>query len=131
VTDIRRRVTRLRLPRICYLHIPAIDAHQSAAFYEQVFGWNIRHRDTHRPSFDDATANVSGAWFTDRVPSGEAGLLISIWVENIDATLALVVAHGGEIVEAPHPDSPGSTSYIATFRDPAGNLIGLYREGPN
>src|ERR1035441_1620785 len=41
-----------------------------------------------------------------RVPSGEAGLLPSIWVDNIDATLALVAAHGGEIVEAPHHDAP-------------------------
>jgi predicted enzyme related to lactoylglutathione lyase len=41
-----------------------------------------------------------------------------------------VAAHGGEIVEAPHHDAPDSTSWIATFRDPAGNLIGLYQEGP-
>lgn len=130
VSEIEDRITRLPRPRLCYLQIPAVDAHRSAAFYEQVFGWNIRHRDTNRPSFDDATGNVSGAWFTDRVPSGEAGLLPSIWVDNIDATLALVAAHGGEIVEAPHHDAPDSTSWIATFRDPAGNLIGLYQEGP-
>jgi len=30
----------------------------------------------------------------------------------------------------PYPESPGSTSLIATFRDPAGNLIGLYQEEP-
>ena len=39
-------------------------------------------------------------------------------------------AHGGVVVEAVHPDSPGSACWIATFRDPAGNLIGLYQEGP-
>jgi predicted enzyme related to lactoylglutathione lyase len=91
-------------PRICYLQIPAIDAHQSAAFYEKVFGWNIRHRDTPRPSFDDASEIVSGCWETGWEPSRKAGLLPSIYVESIDATLALVVTNGGKVVESPHPD---------------------------
>jgi predicted enzyme related to lactoylglutathione lyase len=123
------RVALLRRPRLCYLEIPAVDVHQSVGFYEKVFGWTIRHRDTSRPSFDDATGNVSGAWVTDREISRQAGLLPSIWVDSIDATLTHVAAQGGAIVKAPHPDSPGSTSWIATVRDPAGNLIGLYQEG--
>jgi predicted enzyme related to lactoylglutathione lyase len=49
-------------------------------------------------------------------------------VDSIDATLAEAAAHGGAVVEAPHPDSPGSAGAIATFRDPAGNVIGLYQE---
>jgi uncharacterized glyoxalase superfamily protein PhnB len=117
------RLAQLRRPRLCYLQIPAVDAARSAAFYEKVFGWNIRGRETSHPSFDDATGNVSGAWFTG------PGLLPYIWVDNIDATLALAAAQGGIVVESGHSDSPGSTSGIATFRDPAGNLIGLYQEG--
>lgn len=130
VSEIKGRIALLPRPRLCYLQIPAADVHQSAAFYEQVFGWNIRHRDTDHPSFDDATGNVSGAWITGRSPSRDPGLLPFIWVDNIDATLTRVAAHGGEVAEAPHLDSPGSTSWIATFRDPAGNLIGLYQEDP-
>ena len=130
VTEIQDRITMLPRPRLCYLQIPAVDARQSAAFYERVFGWNIRHRDSDHPSFDDATGNVSGAWFTGRKPSGEAGLLPSIWVDDIDATLALAVSQGGEVVLAPQHDAPDSTSWIATFRDPAGNCIGLYQESP-
>jgi predicted enzyme related to lactoylglutathione lyase len=124
------RLALLRRPRLCYLQIPAVDPQQSAAFYEKVFGWNIRDRDSTHPSFDDATGNVSGAWFTGREISREAGLLPSIWVDSVDATLAEITASGGEVVEAPHPDFPDSTSWIANFRDPAGNLIGLYQEGP-
>jgi predicted enzyme related to lactoylglutathione lyase len=111
------------------MEIPAMDAHRSAAFYEKVFGWNIRHRDSDRPSFDDATGTVSGAWVTGRNISHEPGLLPYIWVDDIDAVLTGAAAHGGAVVETPHPDHPGSTSWIATFRDPAGNLIGLYQEG--
>jgi hypothetical protein len=115
-------------PRWCYLEIPAIDVGQSAAFYEKVFGWNIRHRDSDRPSFDDATGNVSGTWVIGRPASRKPGLLPYVWVDGIDATLTQVISLGGEVVEAPHLDSPGG-QWIATFRDPAGNMIGLYQEG--
>jgi len=130
VTDLQRRPPRLPRPSLCYLQIPAVDPRQSAAFYERVFGWNIRHRDTSHPSFDDAAGNISGAWVTGRTPAGgpENGILPYVWVDDIDATLALVAAQGGELVEARHPDTPGGTCYIATFRDPAGNVVGLYQE---
>ena len=124
------RLALLPRPRFCYLGIPATNAHRSAVFYEEVFGWNIRHRDTARPSFDDATGNISGAWVTDRDVSRDAGLLPSIWVDNIDAALTQVAAHGGVIVEPVRHDSPGSSSWIATFQDPAGNMLRLYQEGP-
>ena len=123
------RLALLRRPRFCYMEIPAVDVHQSAAFYESVFGWNIRHRDTARPSFDDATGNVSGTWVTGPKIAGEPGLLPYIWVDSIDTTLAKVKANGGAVVEGTHQDSPDSNSWIAKFRDPAGNVIGLYQEG--
>ena len=128
VSEISNRVALLPRPRLCYLEIPAIDLRQSIAFYEKVFGWNIRHRDSNHPSFDDATGDVSGAWVTGRDISRKPGLLPYIWVDSIDATLSQVAAHGGEVVEATHLDSPGGEK-IATFRDPAGNMIGLYQEG--
>ncbi|HEV2386281.1 MAG TPA: VOC family protein [Candidatus Acidoferrales bacterium] len=128
VGEIKSRVKLLPRPRLCYLEIPAINLRQSVAFYEKIFGWNIRRRDSDRPSFDDATGNVSGAWVTGRAISREAGLLPYIWVDNIDAILAEAAAHGGEVVHSRRLDSPGG-EWIATLRDPAGNLIGLYQEG--
>jgi predicted enzyme related to lactoylglutathione lyase len=130
VAQIKSRVALLPRPRFCYLEIPAVDAHQSAVFYEKVFGWNIRNRESDRPSFDDATGYVSGAWVTGRDVSREPGLLPYIWVDGIDEILTRAAVHGGAVVETPHPDHPGSTSWIATFRDPAGNLMGLYQEAP-
>jgi predicted enzyme related to lactoylglutathione lyase len=119
----------LRRPRFCYVEIPAVDVQQSVAFYEKVFGWNIRHRDTPRPSFDDAAGNVSGAWVKGRDAARDPGLLPYIWVDSIDATLAEVTAHGGVVVGAPHAHSSDGATASATFRDPAGNVIGLYQEG--
>jgi len=122
------RLALAKRPRICYLEIPAVNVHASAGFYEKVFGWNIRSRETARPSFDDATGVVSGAWVAGRKSASEGGLLPYIWVDGIDAVLAAAAANGGVVVEGVRHDSPGSTSWIATFRDPAGNLIGLYQE---
>jgi predicted enzyme related to lactoylglutathione lyase len=115
-------------PSFCYIEIPALDAQQSAAFYEKVFGWNIRHRDTNRPSFDDASGHISGAWVTGQPASSNLSLLPYIWVDDIDAILEKAAAHGASVAERSHPDHPGGSSLIATFRDPAGNLIGLYEE---
>ena len=130
VAKIQSPLELLPRPRFCYVEIPALDVHQSAAFYEKVFGWNIRKRDSARPSFDDATGSISGAWVANRAMSREPGLLPYIWVDGIDAVLARVASEGGQVIEAPHPDHPGGTSWIATFHDPAGNLIGLYQEAP-
>lgn len=122
------RLRQLARPRICYLEIPAKDARASAEFYEKAFGWNIRHQETERPSFDDATGDVSGAFVTGRAISREAGLLPYIWVDDIEKVFAQCVKHGAESVEAPRPESAGASFWIATLRDPAGNLLGLYEE---
>jgi len=124
------RLALLPRPRFCYFEIPAQDVHLSAAFYAKVFSWNIRTQDSSHPSFDDATGNISGTWVTDREPARNAGLLPSIWVENIDVSLAMVAAHGGAILEPVQSVSPDGSAWIATFRDPAGNVLRLYTEGP-
>ena len=38
-----------RTGKICYLEIPAIDIAESAQFYQQVFGWQIRQRNAAQP----------------------------------------------------------------------------------
>jgi predicted enzyme related to lactoylglutathione lyase/uncharacterized glyoxalase superfamily protein PhnB len=115
-------------PRFCYVEIPAVDAGASARFYEGVFGWKIRDWDSARPRFDDAAGNISGAWVTGRAAAHPPGLLPYIWVDDLRATVELAIAHGGEILQAPNPDTPGGNCWIATFRDPGGNVLGLYQE---
>ncbi len=123
VSETGSSVERLPGPRGCYLEIPAIDTRQSAAFYEKVFGWSIRHEDSDRPTFADPATYVSGTWISDREPVRTPGVLPYIWVRQIDDILARVIANGGEVVETDHAGN-------ATFRDPAGNVIGLFQEGP-
>ncbi|MHB1458024.1 MAG: VOC family protein [Armatimonadota bacterium] len=110
--------------KICYIEIPAVDIEVSAAFYEAVFGWRIRRMEG-RTAFDDIVNEVSGAWVTGRKPSIEAGVLIYIMVDSVEASADLVVAHGGKIVQPIGMDDPEIT---ARFSDPAGNVFGLYQE---
>jgi predicted enzyme related to lactoylglutathione lyase len=60
-----------------------------------------------------------------RPPAREPGLLIYVMVDNVAATVETVVANGGEIVQPIGADAPEIT---ARFRDPGGNVIGLYQE---
>ena len=111
--------------KVCYIEIPAVDIAQSADFYAKVFGWRIRQRGDGKSAFDDATGEVSGTWVVGRKASSEPGLLIYIMVDSVAATIDAVMAHGGELVQPIGADAPEIT---ARFRDPAGNVIGLYQE---
>jgi uncharacterized protein len=114
--------------KVCYLQIPAADIDTSARFYHEVFGWKLRNHADGTLAFDDSTGQVSGMWVTGRRPSsGEPGLLVDIMVDDAEETLAAIVAHGGEIEQAIGADAPEIT---ARFRDPAGNILGIYQEPP-
>ncbi len=111
--------------KICYIEIPATDIQRSAEFYRQAFGWQIRQQGDGETSFDDTVNEVSGAWVLDRPPSSQPGLMIHIMVANAAATVDAVLAAGGEIVQ---PIDPEAQETVARFRDPAGNVLGIYQQ---
>jgi len=111
--------------KICYVEVPATDITKSADFYDKVFGWRIRQRGDGRVAFDDSTGEVSGTWVLGRPATANPGLLFYIMVDDVASTCDVVVANGGEIVQPIGGDAPEVT---ARFRDPAGNVIGLYQE---
>lgn len=111
--------------KICYLEMPTTDIARSADFYRRAFGWNIRKRGDGATAFDDTTGEVSGAWVLGRPPAAQPGLLFYIMVDSVAAALDAIVAAGGQIVQPLGADAPEIT---ARFRDPGGNVIGLYQE---
>jgi uncharacterized protein len=117
--------TTLANGKICYIEFPAIDIQRSAEFYKQVFGWNIRQRGDGQTAFDDTIGEVSGTWLLGRPVATEPGLLMYIMVDNVAKILDAVIANGGEIAQPIGADAPEIT---ARFRDPAGNVIGLYQD---
>jgi uncharacterized protein len=114
-----------RTGKICYIEIPATDAGQSAEFYRRAFGWQIRKRGDGATAFDDTVNEVSGTWVVGRPPSSKPGLMVYIMVASAAAAVDAVVSAGGEIVQ---PVDPRAREKVATFRDPAGNVIGIYEQ---
>jgi predicted enzyme related to lactoylglutathione lyase len=110
--------------KICYVEIPATDVARSAAFYQAAFGWKTRKRRDGSLAFDDGVGEVSGTWVTGRPPMSTVGLLIYIMVDSVADTIGKVIAAGGEITQPIGADAPEIT---ARFRDPAGNIMGLYQ----
>jgi predicted enzyme related to lactoylglutathione lyase len=111
--------------KICYIELPATDIERSSTFYSKVFGWNVRKRGDGATAFDDTTGEVSGAWVLGRPPMDKVGILFYVMVDSVSSTIDAIVRNGGEIVQPVGADSPEIT---ARFRDPGGNIIGLYQQ---
>jgi len=111
--------------KICYIEMPATDISRSAEFYQQVFGWKIKKRGDGSTAFDDGVGEVSGTWLLGRPSSPKPGLLIYIMVDSVAATCDAIIAAGCGIVQPIGADAPEIT---ARFRDPGGNVLGLYQQ---
>jgi predicted enzyme related to lactoylglutathione lyase len=123
--DVQKRLARHG--QVSYLEIPALDPEQSAAFYEAVFDWHIERRAPGQASFDDRSGDLIGRWVTGRAVSRQPGLLPYIYVDRIDEIVERIVTWGGEIVQPPYPEGD---LWVATVRDPAGNVMGIWQAGP-
>jgi uncharacterized protein len=113
--------------RLAYVQIPAINVHQSAAFYANVFGWEPRGGSPSHFSFTDATGDIIGAWVTGHEISKELGIGLYIYVHGLDKAIARIKSNGGQMVREPYLEGD---VWIATFRDPAGNIIGIWQKEP-
>lgn len=114
-----------RTGKICYIEIPAIDVAESAQFYQQVFGWHTRQCSDGSTAFDDTVGGVSGTWVLGRPPSTDPSMIVFIMVGSLATTIEAIIAAGGEIVQ---PINPDEKEVYALFRDPAGNLLGIYQQ---
>ena len=113
--------------RLSYVQIPATDVRASGDFYAGVFGWEVGSGGDKHLGFSDATRGMIGAWMTDRVSSRDAGVLLYIYVHGIDAVVEQIRKRGGEIIKPPYAEGD---LWVATFRDPGGNEVGVWQQGP-
>jgi predicted enzyme related to lactoylglutathione lyase len=126
MTDLEEQATSipgLERGQLCYLQIPALDITTSARFYERLFGWKV---DPPEAGFE-APALI-GQWITDRAPAPDAGPVGWINVPDVHRTLEDAQAAGATRQDGPLPDGP---RLLASFTDPAGNLVGIVQHGPH
>jgi len=115
----------LKNGKICYLELPTDDVQRSADFYQKVFGWDVRTRGDGKLAFDDGVGEVSGSWVVGRPPASAPGLIVYIWCDIVNETIEAITANGCEIVQ---PVGGDRGEITARFRDPGGNIIGIYQE---
>jgi predicted enzyme related to lactoylglutathione lyase len=119
--------------RVVHFELPFDDEARARGFYEKLFGWDLQSY----PGMDYTM--VSTGPTGDEGPTepgyinggmGQRGQgltapTVVVDVEDIDATLAEVEASGGAVVEARSPVV--EMGWAAYFRDPEGNVVGLWQ----
>ena len=120
--------------RVVHFEVPYDDADRARGFYGDVFGWQIQ------PIPEMQYDMVSTGPVTDQgMPSepGDVGggltprvepisrPVITIEVDDVDATLQKVSASGGSAVG--EKIQVGEMGYAAYFKDSEGNLMGIWQ----
>lgn len=109
---------------IDYIEIPVSDLESAKRFYREAFGWTFndygdQYVGIRRP--DDPEREAGGLRPVDTVEPG--GVLIILYSEDLDASLAQVRAAGGELTAEPF-DFPGGRRF--QFRDPDGHELAVW-----
>ncbi|GAW48206.1 MULTISPECIES: VOC family protein [unclassified Nocardioides] len=93
------------------------------AFYAQAFGWEFNDYgpDYAGIRWSDGEGEVGG--LNAAREGSRGGVLVLIYSDDLDASVAAVTAAGGEVVEGPYA-FPGGRRFH--FTDPAGNELGVF-----
>ena len=110
---------------ISFLSIPSADFAKSAEFYHAVFGWKVQVRPGHA-SFEDGTGHVIGHWESEFSVVGQGGIVPFVYVDRLKPVIERIDANGGQIVKPPYPEGDLT---VALFRDPMGNVLGIWQRG--
>jgi uncharacterized protein len=118
--------------RFVHFELATDDPEKTAAFYRDVFGWQVEKWDGPVDYWlvtngDASTPGINGGLM--HTGGGFSGTINTIGVDDIDAAIERVVANGGEIV-FPKDTIPG-VGYQAYFKDTTGVVVGLHQGDPN
>jgi predicted enzyme related to lactoylglutathione lyase len=130
---LRHRRRRNMFNTFDWVEIRTNDMDKTFQFYEELFGWQIIAKDKADGSevwiFDTggeprlSDIRRGGLW--QRSDGDPLGVVVYILVEDIHKVLEKVPRLGGEIVSQPVPQNSSMRAY---FKDPAGNLFGLWQD---
>ena len=118
--------------RFTHFELATDDLEKTAAFYREVFGWEIQKWEGPIDYWlvttgDRSTPGINGGLMpTD---GDFRGTINTLEVEDIDASLAKALANGGEIALEKHA-IPG-VGYQAYIKDNSGIIVGLHQADPN
>lgn len=118
--------------RFTHFELATDDFEKTAAFYSQVFGWQVYKWEGPVDYWivdtgDASTPGINGGL----MPASDAfkGTVNTIEVDDIDAAIAKVKANGGEMIM--DKDVIPGVGYQAYFKDNVGIIVGLHQADPN
>jgi uncharacterized protein len=106
-----------------WFEVLGADAARSQAFYAELFGWTVSQGAYGQVGPGAGIGGGIGAGGPDRWATVYAS------VGDVEATLARAEALGGSRVYGPKPVDDHTET--GAFRDPAGNVFGVYHHGPH
>ena len=114
--------------RFVHFELASDDLEKTAAFYREVFSWKSQKWEGPVDYWlvttgDTSTPGINGGLM--QAGGGFSGTINTIEVDDIDAYIAKVQAHGGEIALEKHT-IPG-VGYQAYFKDNSGIIVGLHQ----
>lgn len=130
-------MSKKKADKVSWFEVPADDVKRASEFYNKVFGWATP------PMGKDATfaltvaadengnpteaGGINGG-FHKRQGATDAGPVINIHVDDIDAKLKAVEEAGGRILQ-PRTEIKEYGLSMALFSDTEGNVMGVYNYG--
>ncbi|HWB89733.1 MAG TPA: VOC family protein [Acidimicrobiia bacterium] len=123
--------------RLVHFEIPFEDSERARSFYSEAFGWDMNHLPEMNytlvstgPSGEQGPTEpgfINGGMMS-RDDSPTPGPILVVDVDDIDAALTKIGELGGETVSG--RVSVGDMGWSAYFKDPEGNLMGLWQSAP-
>ncbi len=119
--------------KVVHFELPFDDSERASTFYRETFGWDV----TSVPELNYTMVTTGpmgaqgptepgyiGGGMTQRQGAISAPI-ITLDVDDIDASLAEIEANGGSTVEARM--QVGDMGWAAYFKDSEGNVLGLWQ----
>lgn len=119
--------------KVVHFEIPYEDGDRARSFYGEAFGWDLEtwgggdytlvstgptgEQGATEPGF------INGGMMQREAPYGSPVIVVE--VDDIDASLETIEKLGGTTVTARQP--VGDMGWSAYFKDPEGNLMGLFQ----
>ncbi len=120
------------MTRVVHFEFTAKDPEKSEAFFKNVFDWQIQKWDGPQDYWlistgDRDTPGIDGGFGNDE--QGLPGIVNTIAVDDLDASIEKVTANDGAIV-MPKMPVPG-VGWLAYFTDVEGNTWGMLQSDPD
>ena len=124
---------------IVHFEIPVDDVERAKTFYTKTFGWEmdkfpllgsddywvVRTTEVDKNMMPTKPGAINGGLMKRK--NADQPFMNYIHIESIDQMLKKITANGGKICMAKQ-EIPGGMGWIAAFKDPEGNFMGLHQE---